>query len=115
MRVPDNTLSYLLVFGIFLYLGVAWLMEENKCKDCGACCEGVGIPPFDAEESLQPEIEEILSRIPQAQERVNKHFGCYYRDRWLQECLIYNKRPKVCRSFQPNGELCQSMRKSGLR
>lgn len=87
-----------------------------SCENCGACCMGMGFPPFgvadwDAEDSeyqaLQEDLRHELDRI--WDDRGIRSFAgsaCCWFDPATRRCKHYEHRPAVCRDFEPGNLIC---------
>lgn len=87
-------------------------MVEN-CDQCAACCKRTPIPPFEpGEESALNVPDEFLEPIRQ-RVAADQHFDllpCVWLDPATLRCLHYELRPKACRTFEINGDLCRLSR-----
>jgi len=88
---------------------------KNKCLDCGKCCivcsdvyltkEEVASGEYkyqkrNTKEKLNGWSGKILKRKKAFIKELNKEvFMCYYFDPIKRLCMIYEKRPVVCRGF----------------
>jgi Fe-S-cluster containining protein len=73
-------------------------MAAIQCrKFCGACC-------------IMSEIQARFEQLPEGKPRFIPciHLGSKF------ECTIYEKRPQVCRDFEPRSEWCGSTQKEAL-
>ena len=92
------------------------------CDGCGACCMGMGVPPFDehgvnpvavAEDDQDIEYQALpaylKAEVDAAWERGTASFAgkpCIWLDLDTQRCKHYEFRPVVCAEFDPGNDIC---------
>lgn len=104
-------------------MGAKWKKElragdvekENpgQCRQCGACCSFISIPPFRADEldGLPIETQHVIDWYTQNQrDRPKAPVPCYFFDMTRRLCLIHDHKPKTCRDFEPGGLACRMQR-----
>ncbi len=101
---------------------------SDICRDCGACCLKMGVPPLDeyldAEQQLQLDIDnpeykalpdELKREIDAAWEKGTASFvckPCIWLDQETRKCKHYEYRPIVCRHFGPGDWMCDEDREA---
>ena len=87
--------------------------NPGQCRQCGACCAFISIPPFRADEldRLPVEIQHVIDWYTQNHRgRPQSPAPCYFFDMTHHRCLIHEHKPQTCRDFQPGGLACQMQR-----
>lgn len=82
-----------------------------KCTECGACCMYpfvVGVSDHDKIPEKYLSSDYIMGC--RYMERDKKNGFCIVFDQEKRLCRIYNNRPEVCRSVQPNDQWCEKSR-----
>lgn len=86
---------------------------SGQCRQCGACCAFISIPPFKEDEldRLPPDIRQVVEWYTQNDRvRPRSPTPCYFYDMTNRVCLIHGHKPQTCRDFEPGGPACQSQR-----
>jgi Fe-S-cluster containining protein len=115
------------------------LTLADPCGGCGKCCQGIGLPPFEAanpEFGPQPVVTRGLSasqfdaavfdtelfllmpaelRLAHAEAVLNltadpSGTPCVWYDAAADRCRHYDWRPTVCRRFEPGSDECEKLR-----
>lgn len=108
------------------------------CDGCSACCESIGLPPFEvpnpdlgpvprkplspwAVETYSPDLDTFLSmpaelraehaRLVTEIDADPSGQPCAWLDRENKRCRHYEYRPVVCREWQPGGKGCVHARR----
>lgn len=85
----------------------------GQCKQCGACCAFISIPPFKEEEldRLPEDILHVVAWYTQNHRaRPASPTPCYFYDMTTRRCLIHAHKPQTCRDFEPGGPGCRTER-----
>lgn len=89
-------------------------LTKITCKNCkAACCKVFGIYELN---------EEDRKRVPRKHWTTyklypgwalmkTKNFQCTILDAETNKCSLYDKRPSICRRFEPGSKLCKIARK----
>lgn len=83
------------------------------CQTCGACCRGLGVDVSPIHDKGVPERMVKDDRLMGPQMRV-KNGVCVAMCGQIgvkSRCSIYERRPQVCRDFEPGSSLCMWARK----
>jgi Fe-S-cluster containining protein len=96
-------------------LRVTTAEKENlgQCKQCGACCAFISIPPFREDEldCLPEDILRVVTWYTQNHRvRPKAPAPCYFYDMTTRRCLIHEHKPQTCRDFEPGGPACRKER-----
>jgi Fe-S-cluster containining protein len=100
------------------------LPAEDPCRGCGACCLHLGWPPFlqrfagwkgePAWNRLvkeRPDLADEIVRLSKAATHNGDHGPCVWFDAETRRCRHYERRPRICRDFEPGEEDCLRFRK----
>lgn len=90
---------------------------KPTCDGCGACCLGMGVPPFGewqgdvGEDSDDPEFDALPEPLKQeiiaAMEVEGWAFKpCLWFDMETRRCKHYELRPVICVVFEPGNPIC---------
>jgi Fe-S-cluster containining protein len=85
----------------------------GQCKQCGACCAFISIPPFKKDEldRLPENILQVVDWYTQNHRgRPTSPAPCYFYDMTNRRCLIHEHKPQTCRDFEPGGPACRRER-----
>jgi Fe-S-cluster containining protein len=85
----------------------------GQCKQCGACCAFISIPPFKEDEldRLPQDILRVVEWYTQNHRvRPSSPAPCYFYDMTSRRCLIHEHKPQTCRDFEPGGPGCRKER-----
>ncbi len=96
-----------------------------SCDNCGACCLGMGVPPFGEwqgdvrDDSDDPEFdalpESLKHEIVAATEVEDWAFKpCIWFDTETRRCKHYELRPVICESFEPGNPICLDDRRMAI-
>jgi len=115
------------------------LPQADPCGGCGKCCQGIGLPPFEAanpEFGPQPVVTRGMTasqfdtatfdtelfllmpaelRLAQAELVLNltadpSGQACAWYDAEADRCRHYEWRPGTCRRFEPGSDECVKLR-----
>lgn len=85
--------------------GVYNFTQDGKCSNCGSCCSN--FLPLSKSEIAElhryvnkHHIKEQNRMMPMAGPTLD--FTCPFRSETEKKCLVYEKRPQICKSFQCN-------------
>ena len=85
----------------------------QSCTGCGACCLGMGVPPFDDphEDGTDPEFDVLPEPLKQEiialmEEESWAFKPCLWFDRETRRCRHYELRPTTCKVFKPGNPVC---------
>ena len=83
--------------------------EQCRCLACGACCASVGYPPFNGWELAKQTrmLKQVIQwyKVHSPRDRRTKA-PCLMYDFVTGQCLIYNRRPAICRNYQEGSQRC---------
>jgi Fe-S-cluster containining protein len=85
--------------------------SNDPCANCGICCLGFSLPPFDANELVKA--SDALLREVDAYARSPRHRDtnpCLWLDLDSGRCKHHEARPVLCRWFEPGGRACDKLR-----
>lgn len=85
----------------------------GQCRQCGACCAFISIPPFREDEldQLPADIQQVVDWYTQNDRiRPKSPVPCYFFDMTHRVCLIHEHKPQMCRDFEPGGPACRKER-----
>lgn len=85
----------------------------GQCRQCGACCAFISIPPFKENEldRLPESILQVVDWYTQNHRvRPSSPAPCYFFDMTSRRCLIHEHKPQACRDFEPGGPACRKER-----
>ena len=85
--------------------------SANPCENCGICCLGFSLPPFDANELVKA--PDALLRQIDAYAHSARHrdsHPCLWLDLDSGTCKHHDVRPVLCRWFDPGCPACNQLR-----
>ena len=85
----------------------------GQCRQCGACCSFISIPPFREDEldHLPERIQQVVDWYTQTDpDRPKSPVPCYFFDMTKRICLIHEHKPQTCRDFEAGGVACRKER-----
>jgi Fe-S-cluster containining protein len=91
--------------------------DLGQCKQCGACCAFISIPPFKEDEldRLPANILQVVEWYTQNHRvRPTSPVPCYFYDMTSRRCLIQEHKPQMCKDFEPGGPACRKERSNLL-
>jgi Fe-S-cluster containining protein len=81
------------------------------CQSCGACCSGLGVD-VSWQDDVPPEMVKYDTLFgPVMRERKRRCIALKGTIGCSVSCRIYERRPVVCRDFEPGSDLCLRMRR----
>ncbi len=85
----------------------------ESCDHCAACCMRTPLPPFQPGEEAERDVPDSLLSAVRERVAADQHFDllpCVWLNQETRRCSHYELRPKACRDFEINSDLCRLSR-----